>query len=30
MILSDRKFVDPSDVVNAIVDDFGNPLPIGD
>ncbi|CAK58035.1 unnamed protein product (macronuclear) [Paramecium tetraurelia] len=30
MIGSDKKYVDPSDVVKSICDDFGNVLPIGD
>ena len=30
MIASDRKYVDPTEVVQGIVDDFGQPLPIGD
>jgi ubiquitin carboxyl-terminal hydrolase 25/28 len=30
MIGSNKKYVDPTDVVKAICDDFGNHLPIGD
>ncbi|CAD8199682.1 unnamed protein product [Paramecium octaurelia] len=30
MIGSDKKYVDPSDVIKSICDDFGNVLPIGD
>jgi ubiquitin carboxyl-terminal hydrolase 25/28 len=30
MLLSDKKYTDPSRVLNAIVDDFGNPIQIGD
>ncbi|CAD8082254.1 unnamed protein product [Paramecium primaurelia] len=30
MIGSDKKYVDPSDVVKSICDEFGNVLPIGD
>jgi ubiquitin carboxyl-terminal hydrolase 25/28 len=30
MILSDRKYIDPTDVVTSVVDDNGDPIPIGD
>jgi len=30
MARSDRKYIDPSQVLRALVDDFGNPIPIGD
>ncbi len=30
MIASDRKYVDPTPVLSAVVDDYGNELPIGD
>lgn len=30
MIASDRRYLDPTDVVTSIVDDYGNELPIGD
>ncbi len=30
MILSDCKYIDPSDVVNAIADDFGKYIQIGE
>lgn len=30
MIASDRKYVDPSDVIKNIVDEFGNPIHIGE
>lgn len=30
MIVSDRKYGDPTDVISAIVDDDGNQLQIGD
>ena len=30
MIASDRKYVDPTNVMTSIVDDYGNELPIGD
>lgn len=30
MIASDRKYIDPTDVMTSIVDDYGNELPIGD
>ena len=30
MIASDRKYIDPTDVMTSIVDDYGNQLPIGD
>ena len=30
MIGSDKKYVDPTNVVKSICDDFGNHLPIGD
>jgi ubiquitin carboxyl-terminal hydrolase 25/28 len=30
LIASDKKYIDPSDVVKSICDDFGNHLPIGD
>jgi len=30
MIGSDKKYVDPTEVVKSICDDFGNVLPIGD
>jgi ubiquitin carboxyl-terminal hydrolase 25/28 len=30
MIGSDKKYVDPTEVVKSISDDFGNLLPIGD
>jgi hypothetical protein len=30
MTLSDKKYVDPSIVINSIQDDQGQPLPIGD
>lgn len=30
MIASDRKYLDPTNVMTSIVDDYGNQLPIGD
>lgn len=30
MIASDKKYIDPSEVLKSICDDFGNTLPIGD
>lgn len=30
MIGSDKKYVDPSEVVKRICDEFGNVFPIGD
>ena len=30
MIASDRKYIDPTDVITSIVDDYGNQIPIGD
>lgn len=30
MINSDRKYLDPTDVISSIVDDYGNDLAIGD
>ena len=30
MICSDRKYIDPTDVISSIVDDYGNELTIGD
>lgn len=30
MIASDKKYIDPTEVVKSICDDFGNLLPIGD
>jgi ubiquitin carboxyl-terminal hydrolase 25/28 len=30
MIASDRKYMDPTDVVTSVVDDNGNEIPIGD
>ncbi len=30
MIGSDKKYLDPTAVVTSVVDDYGNPLPIGD
>ena len=30
MLLSDKKYTDPSRVLHAIVDDFGNPIQIGE
>jgi ubiquitin carboxyl-terminal hydrolase 25/28 len=30
LIGSDKKYIDPTEVVKSICDDFGNHLPIGD
>lgn len=30
MIASDRRYVDPTDVISSVVDDYGNEIPIGD
>ena len=30
MIASDRKYIDPTDVITSVVDDYGNQIPIGD
>lgn len=30
MTKSDKKYADPTNVLKAIVDDFGNPIEIGD
>ena len=30
MTKSDKKYADPTGVLKAIVDDFGNPIEIGD
>jgi len=30
MIASDRKYIDPTDVITSVVDDYGNEIPIGD
>jgi ubiquitin carboxyl-terminal hydrolase 25/28 len=30
MLLSDKKYTDPSKVLQAIVDDYGNPISIGE
>lgn len=30
MIASDRRYVDPTDVIGSVVDDYGNEIPIGD
>ena len=30
LALSDKKYADPSGVLNSIVDDFGNPIQIGE
>lgn len=30
MIISDKKYLDPTSVITSVVDDYGNELPIGD
>ena len=30
MISSDKKYLDPTNVITSIVDDYGNEIPIGD
>jgi len=30
MLLSDKKYTDPSKVLQAIVDEYGNPISIGE
>ena len=30
LIASDRKYIDPTDVISSVVDDYGNELTIGD
>lgn len=30
MILSNRRYADPTDVLKSLVDDFGNPILVGD
>ena len=30
LIASDRKYIDPTDVISSIVDDYGNEMTVGD
>ena len=30
LIASDRKYIDPTDVISSVVDDYGNEMTIGD